>query len=316
MDIKNTIYRFNTRNGVKPKLSDWFENQLDLLIEKKYFHDNTELLRKGIVAQLKNYSETHNINNIVLGMSGGIDSALTASLFKKAGWTVTGCTLPINQEPEETLRGREACRALEIEHMEIDLSEAFYSYLNLACRDADPKLHAQNFLEKAEKIRAGNIRARLRMITLYNLANRLGGIVGSTDNFSELSAGFWTLHGDVGDVAPIQSLSKSWEVPLLAEDMDVPESIIKATPTDGLGVDSGDEAQFGFSYLQFDIVLYSLIFNLDLGKPTKTDKKIIDSVKSRIKSTAYKRINPVNLDHPIRGRAFYDALQNLDDKLL
>jgi nicotinamide-nucleotide amidase len=155
------------------------------------------------------------------------------------------------------------------------------------------------------------------MLTLYNLANKLNGIVGSTDNFSELSAGFWTLHGDVGDVAPIQSLSKSWEVPALAEIMDVPTSIISATPTDGLGVDAGDEAQFGFSYLQFDLVLFGLLSEMETQvKPSVDDLKIVDNVKARIRSTGYKRVNPVNLDHPVRGNELYSALHNLDDKLL
>ena len=155
------------------------------------------------------------------------------------------------------------------------------------------------------------------MLTLYNLANKLNGIVGSTDNFSELSAGFWTLHGDVGDVAPIQSLSKSWEVPALADAMGVPTSIISATPTDGLGVDAGDEAQFGFSYLQFDLVLFGLLSELETEiRPSADDLKIVDNVKTRIMSTGYKRVNPVNLNHPVRGNELYSALQNLDDKLL
>ena len=155
------------------------------------------------------------------------------------------------------------------------------------------------------------------MITLYNEAAKQQGIVGSTDNFSELSAGFWTLHGDVGDVAPIQSLSKSWEVPALADMMGVPQETVYATPTDGLGVDAGDEAQFGFSYLHFDIVLLGLLNNIfSLEGADENDVAIIDSVKSKIKSTGYKRINPVNLRHPLRGNALYDALQMLDDNLL
>ena len=170
---------------------------------------------------------------------------------------------------------------------------------------------------KEQLMRKGNIRARLRMMTLYNWASKLGGCVASTDNFSELAAGFWTLHGDVGDVAPIQSLSKSWEVPALAEQMDVPASIISATPTDGLGVDAGDEAQFGFSYLQFDLVLFGLLSELETElRPSDDDLAIVDNVKTRIMSTGYKRVNPVNLNHPVRGNELYSALQNLDDKLL
>ena len=99
--------------------------------------------------------------------------------------------------------------------------------------------------------------------------------------------------------------------------MDVPASIISATPTDGLGVDAGDEAQFGFSYLQFDLVLFGLLSELETElRPSDDDLAIVDNVKTRIMSTGYKRVNPVNLNHPVRGNELYSALQNLDDKLL
>jgi nicotinamide-nucleotide amidase len=246
-------------------------------------------------------------------MSGGIDSALTASLFKEAGWNVTGLTLPIHQNPEETQRGIAACEALGIAHKQVNLSELY----DQAISHLHEMPHPNGGDTKAEKVRRGNIRARLRMITLYNEAAKQQGIVGSTDNFSELSAGFWTLHGDVGDVAPIQSLSKSWEVPALADMMGVPQETVYATPTDGLGVDAGDEAQFGFTYLHFDIVLLGLLNKIFSSEGAdENDVAIIDSVKSKIKSTGYKRINPVNLRHPLRGNGLYDALQNLDDNLL
>ena len=319
--MKEQILRYNTRNGVSPSLSPFFEKQLDTLITFQAFTNDVETLKTKIVSDLQEYKDTHKINNIVLGMSGGIDSALTASLFKQAGWNVTGVTLPINQNPEETSRGIEACNVLGLEHIQVDLTNTYEAYLSLATQDVDKKLFEQDFTDKSERVRAGNIRARLRMITLYNLASLKGGIVGSTDNFSELSAGFWTLHGDVGDVAPIQSLTKSWEVPFLAEAMGVPKSIIEATPTDGLGVDAGDEAQFGFTYLHFDIVLLSLLHPSHsvfkgFENASEEDNKIIESVKSKIKGTVFKRLNPVNLDHPIRGSALYQALSKLDDKLL
>jgi len=313
MELKSKILEFNTRDGIVPKLSPWFDYMLDEQIRINIYEDNREQLKDGLVRKLIDYRDGYNIDNIVLGMSGGIDSALTASLFKSAGWNVTGVTLPIHQNETETDRGVEACEALEIDHVQVDLSDMydFYCKQNKSDKELSGKKES-----KAIKVRRGNIRARLRMLTLYNLANKLNGIVGSTDNFSELSAGFWTLHGDVGDVAPIQSLSKSWEVPALAEIMDVPTSIISATPTDGLGVDAGDEAQFGFSYLQFDLILFGLLSEMETQvKPSAEDLKIVDNVKARIRSTGYKRVNPVNFDHPVRGNELYSALQNLDDKL-
>jgi NAD+ synthetase len=97
------------------------------------------------------------------------------------------------------------------------------------------------------------------MVTLYDQAHRWGGVVASTDNFSELGAGFWTLHGDVGDLAPVQALLKSWEVPWMAREYGVPERTWRALPTDGLGIGAGDEAQIGATYLEWDIVVFAVI---------------------------------------------------------
>ena len=142
------------------------------------------------------------------------------------------------------------------------------------------------------------------------------GLVASTDNFSELAAGFWTLHGDVGDIAPIQSLTKSWEVPALAEKLGVPQSVIEAVPTDGLGVANGDEDQFGFSYLEFDIALFSLFESKYIKQQLEDDNdvRIISEVESRIGSTVYKRFNPLNLQHPHFADR-YDQLLKLDNHL-
>jgi len=248
---------------------------------------------------------------VVIGMSGGIDSALTASLFRDAGYRVIGVTLPIEQHPDETMRGVEACEKLGIEHFQVDLTEQFKSMCE-SLSHLDARLSEfEDESQKDTKIRRGNIRARLRMVTLYNLASLHKGFVASTDNFSELAAGFWTLHGDVGDVAPIQSLTKSWEVPAMAELQGVPESIILAKPTDGLGVANGDEDQFGCSYLEFDIGLLSRCYGLDYQSNSERMKEVFDIVDSRVGSTTYKRINPSNLNHPTQPNR-YDLLGNYD----
>ena len=159
------------------------------------------------------------------------------------------------------------------------------------------------------------------MMTLYNLAHKLGGCVASTDNFSELAAGFWTLHGDVGDIAPIQSLSKSWEVPMIARLMGVPETTVKALPTDGLGISNSDADQLGMQYLEFDIFLFEF-----MSLPRLTPKAVeayINKIKDtdvknkaqlaydRIRNTAYKRNNPLNLSHPVFKDRF-EKLEKLD----
>jgi len=306
MNTLDKIFKYN-RN---PVISDFFKEKLNELIGFGTYHNEIETIRDSILRELVDYREKHSINTVVIGMSGGLDSALTASLFKDAGYRVIGVTLPIHQNPDETERGIEAINTLGIEHVHIDLTDAYDTLLGFFQSETADLIET----DRHTLMRKGNIRARLRMITLYNLAGKHRGFVASTDNFSELAAGFWTLHGDVGDVAPVQSLTKSWEVPALAELQGVPSSTIYAVPTDGLGIANGDEDQFGFSYLEFDIAVFTLIKGLSLANATDRDIQIINNVKNRLKGTAFKRANPYNLSHPIFGIRF-EELRMLDETL-
>ena len=244
------------------EIYEWFQKKLELHIDSGVYPNVGELaaIKQSIVDVLAEYKATHQLDDVVIGMSGGVDSALTAALFKEAGWTVHGVTLPIHQKQEETDRGQETIEALELEAHSFDLSEQFDSMAKF--------LQLDDAVTYRQQQRQGNIRARLRMITLYTLAHELGGIVGSTDNFSELAAGFWTLHGDVGDGAPIQSLSKSWEVPMLAQMLNVPENTVNAVPTDGLVISNSDADQLGCSYLEFDIALFEILSLPRIDKST------------------------------------------------
>ena len=299
----NTIDKILEYNR-NPDLSDWFMQQLEELIAFGAYHNQTPDVSRNIISSLAKYKTLSGIENVVIGMSGGIDSAVTASLFQAAGYEVHGVTMPINQKPEETERGFEACEKLNIVHHHNDLTRLYEKYCEVHC-ETDLSL-------LSNPIRCGNIKARLRMITLYDLASKLKGFVASTDNFSELAAGFWTLHGDVGDVAPIQSLTKSWEVPAMAEYMGVPEATIKAVPTDGIGISNSDEDQFGFSYLEFDIVLLKMLKGpFNPKNISDNDQQIIDNVATRIKNTAHKRANPQNIVHPI-FKDRYTELEQLD----
>lgn len=346
MTIKDDILDISRQSKIAP-LTPWFARTLDAMIERKVYAPEHDLVLLGhsIVHQLTAYRVETGASTVVLGMSGGVDSALTAALYKAAGWRVIGYIMPIHQDQAETDRGLEACKALGIEHNVADLTNLYEEVLRTQAQ-FDNDLIGKATL-KAVKIRQGNLRARTRMITLYNAASQHGGIVASTDNFSELVAGFWTLHGDVGDVAPIQSLLKSWEVPMLAKMYGVPEATWRAKPTDGLGVDAGDEAQLGATYLEWDLMTLAIndlvseladtatgelrLYDAKSQKESKaTHKTIADhigitehsygtdehalevlaSVLHRIRGSWFKRMNPVNARHPFANR--YAMIERID----
>lgn len=305
MSLKQEILDLSRQNQQDP-LSPWFEAELNAQIGAGLFSGPYELeeVRAHIVSTLEAYKAESGLSTAVLGMSGGVDSALTAALLRDAGWTVIAHLLPIDQDPEETERGIMACRELGIQYEHVDLSDE-YEFMAHRIGLVDPSIHKTEDFKT--RVRRGNLRARLRMMTLYDQAHRHGGLVASTDNFSELSAGFWTLHGDVGDLAPVQALLKSWEVPWLARAVGVPEQIWRAKPTDGLGIDDGDEAQLGVSYLEWDIMLNRILKTLGKHGELPQDgfaglderaQVAYSRVTSRLQASWHKRANPICLDHP------------------
>ena len=320
-----------SRQAYTGPLAPWLGTQLQSQIERGEFlgPDQLRQLGESLVGDLEKYRMQNKIGVVVVGMSGGVDSALTASLFKTAGWRVLGVTMPIHQHPDETERGIEACKSLHIEHVHKDLTVLFGATVS-ELADTDPSLGKDAGGGRGEKFRRGNVRARLRMITLYNLASLFGGLVGSTDNYSELAAGFWTLHGDVGDVSPIQSLLKSWEVPSLARMYAVPERTWRATPTDGLSIlVGGDEAQLGCTYLEWDLMVNAIwkrlteehISGLEMLSGSFTSHPLWDhraaavfeAVTQRMERNAFKRRNPVMLAHKFSDRL--TALAEMDRRL-
>ena len=107
------------------EINEWFQKKLQLHIDSGVYPNVGELaaIKQSIVDVLAEYKATHQLDDVVIGMSGGVDSALTAALFKEAGWTVHGVTLPIHQKQEETDRGQETIDALGLESHSFDLSE-------------------------------------------------------------------------------------------------------------------------------------------------------------------------------------------------
>lgn len=126
MSLREEILRYSRQDTMTP-LSDWFGNLLTELIDSNIYADQNQLeeIGRNLVAGVRDYGKKYNINRVAIGMSGGVDSALTAAIFKQAGWDVLGVTMPIHQNPTETDRGIAACQALGIEHKQVDLTKTY-----------------------------------------------------------------------------------------------------------------------------------------------------------------------------------------------
>ena len=203
---------------------------------------------KFIVDWIKNYKQTNKLNGLVVGVSGGIDSALTSTLCGLSGIKTLCLNMPIKQNEDQYLRAERHIQWLKkkfdnVESIDIDLTNIFNEF----------KLSVENS-SSSNKLALANTRSRIRMMTLYYYATINNSIVVGTGNkVEDFGVGFYTKYGDGGvDIAPIADLYKTevWE---LGKHLKVNELIIKAKPTDGLWGDSRtDEDQLGASYEQLE----------------------------------------------------------------
>lgn len=248
----------------------------------------------NIMAKTAKYVEKNNIKSLVLGISGGIDSCVVACLAREV-CDITGIPLIGISMPHNTNKEDERNRAMAISGLLCDQSVRIpIDTTVIAFRGLSPVFREGSTNE--EKIRIGNIQARIRMTILYHYAHMNKGIVLSTDNYTEYLLGFWTLHGDVGDFGMIQNLFKTevYEIArfyrFLYKDVSFwIDACIQATPTDGLGITDSDLDQIGVdSYEEVDDIL----IKMEDGYPVDSENPV---VKMREK-THFKRDNPYNLD--------------------
>ena len=205
-----------------------------------------EKVNAHIVNWLKTYAENAKVNGFVIGISGGVDSAVTSTLCAQTGLKVLCVEMPIHQAQSHVTRGREHIEQLKkrfpnVSSIEADLTSVFETFKTVVPDVTDSaKLH----------LSLANTRARLRMTTLYYFAGIHSLLVAGTGNkVEDFGVGFYTKYGDGGvDLSPIADLMKS-EVFLLGSYLQVPDSILNASPTDGLfGDERTDEDQLGASY--------------------------------------------------------------------
>ena len=242
-----------------------------------------EKVNAHIVNWLKTYAENAKVNGFVIGISGGVDSAVTSTLCAQTGLQVLCVEMPIHQPHSHVTRGREHIEQLKnrfpnVTSVEADLTYVFESFKKIVPADVDThKLHLSQ----------ANTRARLRMTTLYYFAGIYGLLVAGTGNkVEDFGVGFYTKYGDGGvDLSPIADLLKS-EVYSLGAYLEVPDSILKASPSDGLfGDERTDEDQLGASYDELEWAM-----NED-----ETGKSANDFTgREKVVFEIYKRLNTAN----------------------
>jgi NAD+ synthase len=198
---------------------------------------------------LRERAMSANARGYVFGLSGGIDSAVVAKLCQLAfPQRVLGVLLPCYSHPQDEIDARLVASTFSIPVARVDLGPAF-DVLTEALTHAVKGLPSHvDSVDIRQQMPEANLKPRLRMASVYFMANSMNYLVAGTGNRSEITLGYYTKYGDGGvDVLPIGGLLKS-EVRTLAAELGVPDRIITKPPTAGLWVGQTDEAEMGFSY--------------------------------------------------------------------
>ena len=251
---------------------------------------NSQSVSNHIINWLSSYLKESKTNGFVIGVSGGIDSAVTSTLCAKTSMNVLCLEMPIHQAPEHVNRAQE-----QIEFLKKNYSNVKSSNVNLGpvFEALKNEISNEGPIDKIEMSLA-NSRSRLRMTTLYYYASLNNYLVAGTGNkVEDFGVGFYTKYGDGGvDLSPIADLLKS-EVYELGKYLKVPKSIIEAAPSDGLFGDARtDEEQIGASYPELEWAMSMK----DLGK-TPSDfsgrkKEIYEIFINFFNSNSHK-MNPI-----------------------
>lgn len=212
---------------------------------------NTRAVAQHITEWLADYARRARSKGFVIGVSGGIDSAVVSALAARTGLDVLLLEMPIRQKADQVGRAQEHIAALQaafanVRSLRVDLTPTFEQFEQTVGKTADaPPL---------EQLAFANSRSRLRMLTLYYYGQSNGLLVAGTGNkIEDFGVGFFTKYGDGGvDLSPIADLTKT-QVYRLAKELDIIESIRRAVPTDGLwDTERTDEQQMGASYPELE----------------------------------------------------------------
>ena len=214
-----------------------------------------EKLVVNIQNWIGNYVKTAKADSIVIGLSGGIDSAVTAALCTKAlgKERMIGLGLPCGSISQDLEDAKLIAKHLEIGFEILDLTSVYDTFLDIMDSET-----------RKDKIAIANLKPRLRMMALYFIGQSSGNcLVVGTSNRAELAIGYFTKYGDgAADFEPIASLYKQ-EVRRMASILKIPERIIIKAPSAGLWPGQTDEGEIGLTYDIIDEILYRIDYNLD-----------------------------------------------------
>jgi NAD+ synthase len=233
-------------------------------------------LADEIATWLRAYADSAGARGYVLGLSGGIDSAVVAGLCRQAmGSQVLAALLPCHSLPEDADFACQVADAFGLETITVDLGPA-YDALVAALPPA------------LLPLALANVKPRLRMATLYALAQNRGYLVAGTGNKSEIMVGYFTKWGDSGsDVLPLGALYKS-QVRALARHLGVPQPVVDRVPTAGLWRGQTDEGEMGVTYDEIEAVLRAI----ESGKTECVLPDLLQRVQGRVVASAHKRAMP------------------------
>jgi NAD+ synthase len=258
------------------------DSNVDSITEKLVI--NTELTRKILVEFIRDAVTKVGFKKAVIGISGGIDSALSAFLAVEAlgAENVTGVRMPYRTSSENSLTdAQKVIDQLGIQSMTIPITPM-----------VEPLIEQ---FPDISSLRKGNIMARQRMIILYDQSSALQTLVVGTSNKTEALLGYTTLYGDsAAAFQPIMDLYKT-QVRQLSRALNIPSSILDKPPSADLWIGQTDEDELGYTYEQVDKVLYLLVegrYTVDEAAEQGFDRQFVANVWRRVERNHYKRTTP------------------------
>jgi NAD+ synthase len=241
-------------------------------------------LQDRITDWIQDYANRAGMKSLVVGISGGIDSAVVSALCAKTGLNTVAVTMPIRQRPDlhdlSMRQGAWLCNEFDnVRHEIIDLTSTFDEF--------EGRLNTYDNL-----LGFANSRSRLRMVTLYQIAQSVGGLVVGTGNkVEDFGVGFYTKYGDGGvDISPIADCYKT-EVWQMGRELGILQEIIDAAPTDGLWDDGRtDEDQLGLTYADLEVAM-----RMDLGEIESTVPELVANLEKfrAIQARSLHKMNPI-----------------------